>query len=98
MSIMAREIAFMNAINEALDQAMEKDEDVVLLGEDIAVEQTSNTLKKQMKKLGVGSWASLKALCRNTAETASSIHHYRKWDICPVQSAWRQQDYALYQN
>lgn len=33
---MAREIAFMNAINEALDQAMEKDEDVVLLGEDIA--------------------------------------------------------------
>lgn len=33
---MAREILFMNAINEALDQAMEKDENVVLLGEDIA--------------------------------------------------------------
>lgn len=33
---MAREILFMNAINEALDQAMEKDESVVLMGEDIA--------------------------------------------------------------
>lgn len=33
---MTREILFMNAINEALDQAMEKDENVVLLGEDIA--------------------------------------------------------------
>ena len=33
---MSREILFMNAINEALNQAMEKDEDVVLLGEDIA--------------------------------------------------------------
>lgn len=33
---MTREILFMHAINEALDQAMEKDENVVLLGEDIA--------------------------------------------------------------
>ncbi|MHA6602520.1 alpha-ketoacid dehydrogenase subunit beta [Aerococcus urinae] len=33
---MSREIAFMTAINEALDQAMEKDDHVVLLGEDIA--------------------------------------------------------------
>lgn len=33
---MAREILFMKAINEALDQAMAKDETVVLLGEDIA--------------------------------------------------------------
>ncbi|AEA00315.1 MULTISPECIES: alpha-ketoacid dehydrogenase subunit beta [Aerococcus] len=33
---MSREIAFMTAINEALDQAMEKDDRVVLLGEDIA--------------------------------------------------------------
>lgn len=33
---MAREILFMNAINEALDQAMAKDENVILLGEDIA--------------------------------------------------------------
>lgn len=33
---MARQELFMNAINEALDQAMEKDEDVLLLGEDIA--------------------------------------------------------------
>lgn len=33
---MAREELFMNAINEALDQAMEKDDDVVLLGEDIS--------------------------------------------------------------
>jgi len=33
---MSREILFMNAINEALNQAMEKDEDVILLGEDIA--------------------------------------------------------------
>jgi pyruvate dehydrogenase E1 component beta subunit len=33
---MAREILFMDAINEALDQVMEKDEDVLLIGEDIA--------------------------------------------------------------
>jgi len=33
---MSKEKLFMNAINEALDQAMEKDEDVVLLGEDIS--------------------------------------------------------------
>src|SRR5699024_12646516 len=33
---MAREELFMNAINEALDQAMEKDDEVVLLGEDIS--------------------------------------------------------------
>ena len=33
---MSREVLFMNAINEALDQAMEKDENVILLGEDIA--------------------------------------------------------------
>lgn len=33
---MARQELFMNAINEALDQAMEKDENVLLLGEDIA--------------------------------------------------------------
>lgn len=33
---MSRQILFMNAINEALDQAMEKDENVILLGEDIA--------------------------------------------------------------
>lgn len=33
---MSREKLFMNAINEALDQAMEKDENVILLGEDIA--------------------------------------------------------------
>jgi pyruvate dehydrogenase E1 component beta subunit len=33
---MSKEKLFMNAINEALDQAMEKDEDVILLGEDIA--------------------------------------------------------------
>lgn len=33
---MAREILFMNAINEALDQAMAKDENIILLGEDIA--------------------------------------------------------------
>lgn len=33
---MAKEKLFMNAINEALDQAMEKDENVLLLGEDIA--------------------------------------------------------------
>ena len=33
---MSREILFMNAINEALNQAMEKDENVILLGEDIA--------------------------------------------------------------
>lgn len=32
---MTRQINFMNAINEALDQAMEKDENVILLGEDI---------------------------------------------------------------
>lgn len=33
---MAREILFMSAINEALDQAMAKDENIILLGEDIA--------------------------------------------------------------
>lgn len=33
---MAREILFMNALNEALDQAMAKDENIILLGEDIA--------------------------------------------------------------
>lgn len=33
---MGRQELFMNAINEALDQAMEKDENVLLLGEDIA--------------------------------------------------------------
>ncbi|KRM06038.1 MAG: alpha-ketoacid dehydrogenase subunit beta [Liquorilactobacillus ghanensis] len=33
---MARRITFMKAINEALDQAMEQDERVILLGEDIA--------------------------------------------------------------
>ncbi|MBB5147888.1 MULTISPECIES: alpha-ketoacid dehydrogenase subunit beta [Ureibacillus] len=33
---MAREILFMKAINEALDQAMAKDENIILLGEDIA--------------------------------------------------------------
>ena len=32
---MTRQINFMNAINEALDQAMEKDENVILLWEDI---------------------------------------------------------------
>src|SRR5690625_324510 len=36
MNGMSRETLFMNAINEALDQAMEKDENVILLGEDIA--------------------------------------------------------------
>lgn len=33
---MTRETLFMKAINEGLDQAMERDERVVLLGEDIA--------------------------------------------------------------
>lgn len=33
---MTRQVLFMKAINEALDQAMEKDDTVVLLGEDIA--------------------------------------------------------------
>lgn len=33
---MSRQVLFMKAINEALDQAMEKDDTVVLLGEDIA--------------------------------------------------------------
>ncbi|MEJ9281989.1 alpha-ketoacid dehydrogenase subunit beta [Ureibacillus thermosphaericus] len=33
---MTREILFMNAINEALDQAMAKEENIILLGEDIA--------------------------------------------------------------
>lgn len=33
---MTRKITFMQAINEALDQSMERDERVILLGEDIA--------------------------------------------------------------
>ena len=33
---MTRETLFMKAINEGLDQAMERDERVVLLGEDIS--------------------------------------------------------------
>ena len=33
---MARQLLFMKAINEALDQAMAKDDTVILLGEDIA--------------------------------------------------------------
>lgn len=44
---MARQINFMKAVNEALDQAMEKDENVVLLGEDIAGGREIEHLEEQ---------------------------------------------------
>ncbi|MBJ8349865.1 alpha-ketoacid dehydrogenase subunit beta [Streptococcus zalophi] len=44
---MSRQILFMKAINEALDQAMAKDDTVVLLGEDIAGGITVNHLENE---------------------------------------------------
>ncbi|MCU9533451.1 alpha-ketoacid dehydrogenase subunit beta [Streptococcus sp. CSL10205-OR2] len=44
---MSRQILFMKAINEALDQAMAKDDTVVLLGEDIAGGVTVNHLEDE---------------------------------------------------
>ncbi|MFI3886839.1 alpha-ketoacid dehydrogenase subunit beta [Streptococcus parauberis] len=44
---MSRQVLFMKAINEALDQAMAKDDTVVLLGEDIAGGVTINHLEDE---------------------------------------------------
>lgn len=44
---MTRKLNFMGAINEALDQAMEKDENVILLGEDIAGGRDVGHLEEQ---------------------------------------------------
>ncbi|MBJ8325732.1 alpha-ketoacid dehydrogenase subunit beta [Streptococcus pacificus] len=44
---MSRQVLFMKAINEALDQAMAKDDTVVLLGEDIAGGVTVNHLEDE---------------------------------------------------
>ncbi|KRL05441.1 alpha-ketoacid dehydrogenase subunit beta [Liquorilactobacillus oeni] len=49
---MARRIAFMKAINEALDQAMAKDDKVILLGEDIA----GGAKVKQLEKENEDAW------------------------------------------
>lgn len=55
---MARTITFMKAINEALDQAMAKDERVVLLGEDISGGTEIEHLEEKMKMHGVVSLVS----------------------------------------
>ena len=44
---MARQLLFMKAINEALDQAMAKDDTVILLGEDIAGGVTIKHLEEE---------------------------------------------------
>lgn len=44
---MTRRITFMNAINEALEQSMEKDDRVILLGEDIAGGVTVKHLEEE---------------------------------------------------
>lgn len=47
---MSNDKLFMNAINEALDQAMEKDENVILLGEDIAGGADVSHLEEENKE------------------------------------------------
>lgn len=47
---MSNDKLFMNAINEALDQAMEKDENVILLGEDIAGGAEVSHLEEENKE------------------------------------------------
>lgn len=47
---MSTEKLFMNAINEALDQAMEQDENVILLGEDIAGGASVTHLEEENKE------------------------------------------------
>lgn len=44
-NIMTRELTFMQAVTEGIDQAMEKDETVILMGEDVAGGNTVEHLK-----------------------------------------------------
>ena len=55
---MTRETLFMKAINEGLDQAMERDERVVLLGEDIAGGVNVEHLEIITRMPGAVSWVS----------------------------------------
>ena len=55
---MTRETLFMKAINEGLDQAMERDERVVLLGEDISGGVNVEHLEKITRMPGAVSWVS----------------------------------------
>ena len=55
---MTRETLFMKAINEGLDQAMERDERVVLLGEDISGGVNVEHLENNNEMPGAVSWVS----------------------------------------
>lgn len=44
-NIMTRELTFMQAVTEGIDQAMEKDDTVILMGEDVAGGNTVEHLK-----------------------------------------------------
>ena len=55
---MTRETLFMKAINEGLDQAMERDERVVLLGEDIAGGVNVEHLENNNEDAWAVSWVS----------------------------------------
>src|SRR5699024_10677483 len=57
---MAREKLFMHAINEALDQAMEKDENVILIGDAIA----GGAEVKQMEEANEEDWGGTKRVTK----------------------------------
>lgn len=59
---MSRRITFMQAVNEGLDMAMEKDERVILLGEDIAGGTTIEHLE------GIGAWGGVFGVTKGLVE------------------------------
>ena len=68
---MARQLLFMKAINEALDQAMAKDDTVILLGEDIAGGVTIKHLEEENEDAWGGVMGVTKGL-RTTARSSIS--------------------------
>lgn len=93
---MSRRITFMQAINEGLDMSMEKDERVILLGEDIAGGTHIDHLE------GEGAWGGVfgvtKGLVENTVMKELLIHRFLKWAIWVLQLGQQLLVYALYQN
>ncbi|HFH9925638.1 TPA: alpha-ketoacid dehydrogenase subunit beta [Streptococcus suis] len=78
---MTRELLFMKAINEALDMAMEKDETVVLLGEDIAGGAKVNHLEEKNEEawggvMGVTTGLMSKYGRERVVDTPISEHGY----------------------
>lgn len=71
---MARVISMSDAINEAMKLAMRKDDNVLVIGEDVAGERRSITCK--MMKHGAVYWGSQRGSYRNSAEAGCWTHRF----------------------